>query len=85
MNRQGPLAATAGVEVSRFFLLPSSFHQDKYIVFCSFQAVAFLPSSYANESWPDLQLTFVSNHAGYDGGNTYRYYLGIKEGVGNMK
>ena len=45
------------------------------------QGVAFLPSSAANYSWPDIQLTFVSTHAGYDGGNTYRRYLGIKRGL----
>ncbi len=36
---------------------------------------------YANETYPDLQLTFTSTHAGYDGGATYREYLGMKEGV----
>ncbi len=46
-----------------------------------FQGVAFLPSSHANYSWPDVQLTFVANHAGFDGGDTYRGYLGIKKGV----
>ena len=43
------------------------------------EAVAFLSSKFANTTWPDLQLTFVSTHPGFDGGTTYKDFLGISD------
>lgn len=39
------------------------------------EAVAFLPTKFANESWPDLQFTFVSTHPGADGGTVYKDFI----------
>ena len=45
------------------------------------EAVAFVASKFANSSYPDLQLTFVSTHPGFDGGTTYKDFLGLSDEV----
>ena len=39
----------------------------------------FVPTKFGNESWPDIQITFVSAHPGFDGGTVYKDFLGISE------
>ena len=42
---------------------------------------AFEATPYANRSWPDIQITFVAAHPGFDGGTVYKDFLGINEEV----
>ena len=42
---------------------------------------AFLDTKYGNVSWPDIQITSVSAHPGFDGGTVYKDFLGISEEV----
>ena len=42
---------------------------------------AFVATSFANNSWPDIQIMFVSLQAGFDGGTGYKDFLGITEKV----
>lgn len=36
---------------------------------------AFLKSKFADHSWPDIQVAFMSSHPGFDGGTTYKDFL----------
>ena len=46
------------------------------------EGTAFLSTKLAlNQSWPDLQLMFVSTHPGFDGGTLYKDFLQIKDKV----
>ena len=45
---------------------------------------AFLDTKYGNSSWPDIQITSVSAHPGFDGGTVYKDFLGISEEVTNF-
>ena len=46
------------------------------------EGTAFLSTKLAlNQSWPDLQLMFVSTHPGFDGGTLYKDFLQIKDEV----
>ena len=40
---------------------------------------AFVRTKYAPDNWPDIQIAFVSSHAGFDGGTVYKEFLGISE------
>eukprot|EP00095_Tigriopus_kingsejongensis_P012086 maker-scaffold60_size442463-snap-gene-3.31 protein:Tk12086 transcript:maker-scaffold60_size442463-snap-gene-3.31-mRNA-1 annotation:"glucose dehydrogenase" len=40
---------------------------------------AFLATKYANSSWPDIQVTFMASHPGFDGGTTYKDFLMITD------
>ena len=42
---------------------------------------AFVASKFANKTWPDIQLAFVSAHPGFDGGTVYKDFLGFSENV----
>jgi hypothetical protein len=42
---------------------------------------AFVASAMGNLSWPDLQITFISSHPGFDGGTGYADFLGIDQRV----
>ena len=42
---------------------------------------AFIATKYANESWPDIQITFIASHPGFDGGTLYKGFLAIKTKV----
>ena len=42
---------------------------------------AFLATKYANSSWPDIQITFIASHPGFDGGTLYKNFLKIKTEV----
>lgn len=45
------------------------------------EGAAFLSTKFANTTWPDIQITFTSTHPGFDGGTTYKDFLGISEKV----
>lgn len=38
---------------------------------------AFIATKYANQSWPDIQITFIASHPGFDGGTLYKNFLAI--------
>ncbi|TRY61644.1 hypothetical protein TCAL_04403 [Tigriopus californicus] len=40
---------------------------------------AFVATKYANTSWPDIQITFMASHPGFDGGTTYKDFLMISD------
>ena len=40
-----------------------------------------MDTKYSNASWPDIQITFVSAHPGFDGGTVYKDFLGISDEV----
>ncbi|CAB4061281.1 unnamed protein product [Lepeophtheirus salmonis] len=42
---------------------------------------AFVHTKYGNSSWPDLQMTFLSVHPGYDGGTLYKNFLGLSDEI----
>ena len=42
---------------------------------------AFLATKYADESWPDIQVVFISSHPGFDGGTLYKNFLKINSKV----
>eukprot|EP00093_Oithona_nana_P012316 12316.XXX_730581_733805_1 [CDS] Oithona nana genome sequencing. len=42
---------------------------------------AFVTSKWGNQSWPDLQITFIASHPGFDGGTVYKNFLRINTKV----
>ena len=44
---------------------------------------AFVTSKWGNQSWPDLQITFIASHPGFDGGTVYKNFLRINTKVQN--
>lgn len=38
---------------------------------------AFVATKYANVTWPDVQITFIASHPGFDGGTLYKDFLHI--------
>ncbi len=42
---------------------------------------AFVATKYANESWPDIQITFIASHTGFDGGTLYKNFLKINTSI----
>ena len=60
-----------------------SFHQEGPLSApIGVEGTAFLSTKLAlNQSWPDLQLMFVSTHPGFDGGTLYKDFLQIKDEV----
>ena len=42
---------------------------------------AFLATKYADKSWPDIQVVFISSHPGFDGGTLYKNFLKINSKV----
>lgn len=45
------------------------------------EANAFVATKFANESWPDIQITFIASHPGFDGGTLYKNFLKINTKV----
>lgn len=44
------------------------------------EGTAFVPTKlWGNETWPDLQIMFISSHPGFDGGTLYKDFLNIKD------
>jgi hypothetical protein len=46
---------------------------------------AFIPTKYANQSWPDIQIAFIASHPGFDGGTLYKDFLRINTKVKRRK
>ena len=42
---------------------------------------AFVATKYANKTWPDIQITFIASHPGFDGGTIYKNFLKINTKV----
>jgi len=70
IDRTGPLAATSGVEAMGFVSSSLALSGRGYGVFNA-----------SDGYWPDIQLTCSSAQAGFDGGASYRDYLGMREDV----
>lgn len=45
------------------------------------EANGFVATTFSNSTWPDLQINFASSHAGFDGGTSFKDYLGISDEV----
>lgn len=45
---------------------------------------AFVATASANDTWPDIQITFVSSQPGFDGGTVYKDFLGISDHVRDL-
>ncbi len=42
---------------------------------------SMLSHNSSSSTWPDVQINFVSSHPGYDGGTTYKEFLGVSDEV----
>ena len=45
------------------------------------EANGFVATTFANSTWPDIQIAFVSSHGGFDGGTAFKDFLGISDEV----